>query len=201
MVYTDQLQTKKQEQCRCAQMSGVDVCWAPSVQGLPCCSWDCLGSVSAHVVPKAACALKLELGSGIQQLDKCLVNLLTYSPKHLIEFNTLLTILYTQKNYFCRFLTDVKIALPLRHESHRCSCRDPCILTASWIKDLFYLWVVFCWCILGTLPCLLTTLGYFCFSLSCAVFYLEFLAFKSTCPACHWHLWWWLCGLFNLCVL
>lgn len=121
MVYTDQLQTKKREYCRCAQMSGVDVCWTPGVQRLGCCYWDCLGSVSAYIVPKAACALQLDLGSCIQQLDKYLVNLLTYLP-NLIECNTPLTILNKQtKNYFCRFLTDVKIALPLRRESHRCS--------------------------------------------------------------------------------
>lgn len=74
MVYTGQFQTKKQEYCRCAQMSAVDVCLTPSVQGQGCCCWNCLGSVSAHVLPKAACALKLELRSCIEQLDKHLVN-------------------------------------------------------------------------------------------------------------------------------
>lgn len=38
-------------------------------------------------MPKAACALKLELGPGMQHLDKYFISVLTSLPTYLIEFN------------------------------------------------------------------------------------------------------------------
>lgn len=110
-------------------MSGVDSCWTPSVQKLRCRCQDCLSSISTDTVPNAACAVKLGLSYCVQQFEKYLVNLLTSLPK----LN------------FCRFLTDVRIVLPLRHEPHVCLQRS--LYAHSYLNQRPLL--LYSWCLTG----------------------------------------------------
>lgn len=140
MVCTDQLQTKK---AGILQMCSAECCWCVLNSQCPGpgllllgLSWFCFWTHYAKgcMCSKAGASI---LHTIVGQILSWPINLFA---QNLIECNAPLTILNKQtKKYFSRFLTDVKIALPFRHESRRCSHRDPCMLTTLWIRDLFCL--------------------------------------------------------------